>query len=332
MRSLSQLVTIAVFFLVAILPFMTLEGRTAPVADWTATTEDLMRLLTELRIPHDPTNLQRAAIEAMLKTLDPAATVGTALEPSADSSCSDDGLVAEEWPEDMGYLKIRRFQPGTGSNVVSIISAWLEKGRSSLVIDLRASSGSDLASVDEIAGVFVPEDVELYVVRDFRGNTTHSHKAAGSGRVGTNMLTSVVAVDSDTRGAAEALAAVLKGRAGVILVGWRTRGDLALREWVEFGSNAAARIVVSKILLPGCDEAESFKGVEPDVAVTGIRPGRIPQRPPPGRAFSEKSERSRELMRRVADDPVLGSAVDILLGLKAVGFCGQSGGRGAAAR
>ena len=249
-----------------------------------------------------------------------------------EAAAAGDAIAFEEWPEDIGYLKVRRFEPETGSNLVARVSEWLRQGRSEIVLDLRACSGSDLESVDRIAGLFAPEGEELYVVRDFRGNSTNVHRAVGTDGLGKGISACIVALDGDTRGAAEILAAVLKGRQGVILAGWRTRGDMLVREWVEFGSNAAARVAVSRILLPGSGEDAGSRSIEPDVVVTGVRLGRIPERPPPGRSFSEKSEKGRELMRRVADDPVLGSAVDILLGLKATGFCGHSGEGGAAAR
>ena len=311
--------------------FAPMEALPAPAADWSATPDDVARLLSQLGIPHDPANIQRAAVEAMLKAVDAASLVGSASD-LREAAAAGDAIAFEEWPEDIGYLKVRRFEPGTGSNLVARVSEWLRQGRSEIVLDLRACSGSDLESVDRIAGLFAPEGEELYVVRDFRGNSTNVHRAVGTDGLGKGISACIVALDGDTRGAAEILAAVLKGRQGVILAGWRTRGDMLVREWVEFGSNAAARVAVSRILLPGSGEDAGSRSIEPDVVVTGVRLGRIPARPPPGRSFSEKSEKGRELMRRVADDPVLGSAVDILLGLKATGFCGHSEEGGAAAR
>jgi hypothetical protein len=64
-------------------------------------------------------------------------------------------------------------------------------------------------------------------------------------------------------------------------------------------------------------------GVCPDIEVTGeagaAALGVPPERQVGGRPLTDKGMQDRELIRRVAEDPTLSRAADILIGLKALG-------------
>ncbi len=299
---------------------------------------ELSTVLERHAIPFDASTARRAAIQGMLRTVDPSARVMTRDEAArlADSlACRDGGTnapagssngcsvaVSESWQEGIGYLKLRGLYPDAGERVASQLRAWsATNGLGGAILDVRAASGADLASVDAIASLFEGPDEVLFRVRNGYGEDVDVHRRRGGGYLSIPLM---LLVDTQTAGAAEVLAAVMSGRRGVMLIGASTRGDHGLREIIPLDDELAMYVASRHVALPD-GSTYDMGGVDPDIRVAPAKgataTGAVASAAAPtdakGRALPQ---RDPKLAERMAGDAALVRAVDILLGLKALGI------------
>ena len=282
-----------------------------------ATQEQIYRVLGERGIPFDREAAARRAVEGLLKSVDDGARIVTADDP-VPADTNKTLRTAEEWGEGICYVKLNGLYEGGGAESVRLLKAWTKVGRTGMIMDIRGAVGGDIASVDDIGGLFSATNSLLYTVRSGKGEVLESHRVKKENPLGPTPL--MVLVDDDTAGACELLAATLKGRKGVMLVGSRTKGDARLRENIRLSEDEM--LYISTRWLVPADEVEYDQvGVKPDITVVPLTPGRasIPNVKRIGKRPSEKAKVDRKLMERVAGDAVLARATDILLGLKALG-------------
>lgn len=290
------------------------------------TERDIYRVFRERGIPFDGDVARKSAVEGMLKAADGRARI-LSIEDAEKLGKGKTIEKAEEWPEGICYLKLDGLFEGGGSKVVSRLQTWVDTGRSGLIIDIRGSGGENLASVDEIVSTFVVENTVLYTVRDGNGRILETHSTR-EGTVSLAGIPLIVAIDGKTRDASEVLAAAMKGRDGVMLIGSRTSGDTGLRELIPLSDNELMHIATRWVVLPEGPEYKSV-GVEPDIVVSDEKDDRSASISPAerdnGKPLSDRKKLIRELMQRVDGDAVLGRAADILLGLKALGVYDYAG-------
>ena len=282
------------------------------------TERDIYTVLEDRSIPFDGVAAQRGAVEGMLKAIDPRARILTSDEGGKTSKKTMLDK-AEEWPEGICYLRLNGLYSEGVTGVVGRVESWLAAGRTGLILDLRGSGGDSLRAVDEVASLFVGDGAELYSILGGHHRLAEKHFSRSTGSPVASGIPLMLAVDGDTRDASEILAAALKHRSHVILIGARTGGDTALREIIRL-SPTESLYVATRWMIPVGAVAAMTNGVEPDLTVTQYTRTAVPDKAPFGRQFSEKSKRDKELMERVLGDAVLGSATDILLGLKALGI------------
>jgi len=277
---------------------------------------DIYRVLEDRGIPFDAAAVQKGAVDGMLKAIDPRAKIVRPDEITNSVPKPSLGQ-AEEWAEGIRYLKLNGLYADGGTSIVERVRSWLTADQTGLIIDLRGAGGDSLKAVDDVAGLFLPGNTDLYAIRDGRRNA-EKHRTPGDNAEPWNGPV-MLAVDGDTKDTSEILAAILKGRPRIMLIGARTRGDAALRQVLSLSDTESIYIATRWVDLPG-DGGSLTNGVEPDVAVTSYSRAALADKAPIGRTFSEKTKKDRELMERVMNDAVLGTATDILLGLKALGF------------
>jgi C-terminal processing protease CtpA/Prc len=286
------------------------------------TPRDIYSILEDRQIPFDPKAVQQAAAEAMLKVIDPQARIFKPAD-ATESATPTPAPHLESWPEGIGYLKIHGFvpakPPGVSTSETSLLKQVAETSLAGLIVDLRGAGGTDLESAAELASILAATNGPLFAIRDGRGRLQGFPASPGS----TNPLVLppiMIAVDSDTRESAEAVAAILKSNPRILLIGGPTRGDLVLRERIRVPSGDYLYLATRWMLHP---DGTPFVpgGIRPDIEVTTYTLAPLPtERPPIGRTLSEKSRQDRVLLERVSGDAVLAKAVDILLALKALGI------------
>jgi len=282
-----------------------------------ATQEQIYDILGERGIPVDREAAARRAVEAVIRSVDEGGRIFSVDDLPPATETNRTLQTAEEWGEGICYVKLNGLYEGGGSESVRLLRAWSKIGRTGMIMDIRGASGTDIASVDDIGGMFGPTNCLLYTVRSGRGEVLESHRVSKAAPLGATPL--MVLVDGNTRGASELLAATLKGRKGVMLVGSRTKGDARLRENIRISDNEVLHIS-TRWLVPAGDVEYDQVGVKPDVAVAPrtTMPASVPNVKRIGKRPSKKDKVDRKLMERVAGDAVLSRATDILLGLKAL--------------
>ncbi len=259
-------------------------------------------------------------LNGILRSIDPEAEVGDLRSPHDEGAETSVVQAVELWPENLAYLKVAGLEPGSGSEILAHLKSLREKW--GVLFDLRGGRGQDLESACVLAGMVRTQHEPLFIITDNRGGPLATNRVEGAfARVPLLM----VLIDGDTCGAAEALVSVLKGAAGVILIGEPTRGDPYLRHWLSMPGGRMARLAMRK-WVPVSGAKIEKNGVSPDIRVSpasGIGSEGLASTNQVGRALSLKSGADRELMMRVAGDAVLQRATDILLGLQALGDYGR---------
>ena len=303
-------------------------------------------LLRERGVAVDSNTAQRAAIEGMLRSVDPEARIMTRADAisngmwtapastntiftnrsasAAAARRSPSVRAKEEWPAGLAYVGGKGLFPGSGDEIVRGIRALAaKKDRSGLILDLRGAAGDDVYAVDSIAGLFTPPGRALYRIADGLGHETTGHSREGAPSLDLPVM---VLADRRTSGGSELLAAVLKGCRGVMLVGSATRGDNRLRELIPLADDRFVYVAARWAVLA---DGSSYQGagIAPDIAVDGAPPAAAREpassaatnRPAAAAGKGALSEDARALRERTAGDPVLARATDILLGLRALG-------------
>ncbi len=302
-----------------IITFM-LYALSAVIAVGAVTEDDIYRVFTENNITYDSTLVHMGMIEGMLRTVDTRARL-----LSSNDVVRLNSLSAIESSEKLGttigYIKINGLYSESGDIICRELTSHAnQEDIAGQILDLRGADGDDLDSVNTIINLFVAPTSSLYQVVDNSGSVITEYNSP-SNNVVRDYEPLMVLVDNDTHDASEVLAAVLKGRDGVMLIGSTTQGHRGLMEVVPFSKSESLYIVTKHILPVGVKDSFT-NGVSPDVVVTqGVQ---VEQKLPVsgkvliGKDVSKKAQADRKIMERVVSDIVLRRATDILLGLSAV--------------
>lgn len=274
-------------------------------------TLDVYRLLEQLDIPYPADRLRLAAVEGMLGAVDPEARILNR-EDAGRRAARPDVAAAGICPEGVRYLKLNGLD-GTGSNVVARLSAWAQPGGAGLVFDLRDAGGDSLEAVDRVAEVFTGGDVPLYSVRNGHGLLTESRRSEAQ-RLWSSDWPVIVLMNRGTRGAGRLLCALLKEQPGILLLGHPSDPDPRIREWIALDDDHMLYLG-TRWITPGTGEVSTAQSILPHVPFNAE-----PDRAPSGSAETEtcpaRPEADDPDWRR--GDPMLGRAIDILLGLQAL--------------
>ena len=283
------------------------------------TEDDIYRVFTENNITYDSKLVHMGMIEGMLRTVDTRARLLNSNDIARLNSLS---VIesSEKLGATIGYLKINGLYSQSGDIICKELKSYASQDVAGQILDLRGADGDDLDSVNSIINLFVASTSSLYQVIDNSGGVIGEYNSP-SNNVVQDYEPLMVLVDNDTHDASEVLAAVLKGRAGVMLIGSTTQGHRGLMELVPF-SGSESLYIVTKHILPVGAQGSFTNGVSPDVAVAQ---GEEAEQELPlsgkvliGKDISQKAKADRKIMERVVSDAALRRATDILLGLQAV--------------
>ena len=168
----------------------------------------------------------------------------------------------------------------------------MKGGASSLIIDVRRTSGGSLDSGLALARLFVRSGT--LTMKETRGAEKETIAAAtGDGTITTP---ATILIDSGTSGAAELFAAALSGNKRAELIGEHTIGRAAQQRLVKLPDGSGLWLTTTKFMAPDGSPLHE-KGLEPTVAVD--EPDVVFGQPAP------------------ADDPILTKALERLSEKKA---------------
>jgi hypothetical protein len=283
------------------------------------TVKEVREILSRHGVVGDSEIVEASAVAGFLSALDRHAGILTEAEVSALTT-GRSVTVADEWPQSIGYLRTEGLRRDAGREITGRLDAWMSRGLKAFVIDLRGAGGNDLESLDRIAGRFAATNATLYRLLNSSNRVVAVHRA-GADALLAGRADVVVLVDGRTSGASEMLAALLKHRPGVLLLGSRTEGDARHREVIPLPDGRFLYVATQRFA-PGDGPPAGADGVEPDLAIgtNAIPTPEVRRDQVHGvvRAASEAERVASDLARRAGGDPALVGAADALLALRAL--------------
>jgi carboxyl-terminal processing protease len=162
--------------------------------------------------------------------------------------------------DDVGYVRIPVFGPGTAAEAAAKIEALQGQGATGLVLDLRNSAGGVRQEGFDLADQFLDSGSMGYL----EGQTAERRMfVASAGGVATAIPLAVL-VNEGTADAAELAAGALRDRDRGTLVGVRTFGYAAEQKLYPLEDGSALLLSYADYYTPDGDEIQTL-GVEPTV-------------------------------------------------------------------
>ncbi len=162
----------------------------------------------------------------------------------------------------VGYLRVAAITPRTAEQAGTQIASISKAGASSLIVDIRRTSGGSLEGAVELARLFVREGT--LAVRESKGGARETMTArAGDGSV---TLPVTLLVDNGTSAAAEVFASALADNKRAQLIGEHTLGRAATQRLVKLPNGSGLWLTTTRYLTPAGEPLHD-KGLEPTIAV-----------------------------------------------------------------
>lgn len=225
---------------------------------------EVLELLKAHQHTYSAEELNKLAVEGLLQQLGGLARFADVPETnSAAASGSASGSVTNRvFDGKFGYLRVTTIAPSTRAEVERILAeSGTNKTVKGWVLDLRFVNGRDFAAAAQLADAFIPAGKPLM---DWgQGLFVSSEKPSDKDK----LPPLAVLVNRQTRGAAEAVAAVLRSSSSALVIGGTTAGEVARYEEFALSNGRKLRLAVAPV--KGADG--SFlapTGVQPDIGVS----------------------------------------------------------------
>jgi hypothetical protein len=202
-------------------------------------------------------DLDKAATQGLVSGFKGRVVLATTNAPAKGGA-----LIAKQsnFDDAVGYVRVARIAGGLPEQLRGAIAAQgKEKALKGLVLDLRFANGLDYAVAGKVASMFIAEP---QVLLEWEGG-----KASAASNAVPIRLPMVVLVNAQTRGAAEALAAVLRETKAALVIGGKTAGEASVFREFALPDGQRVRIAAGAVKL-GSGEALPTDGLTPDIAVT----------------------------------------------------------------
>src|SRR5580765_8699447 len=205
------------------------------------------------------TELNRATVEGLLVRL----PRGITLMPGKESvpPATPGAFYSEVIAGRTGYVRLGTLNNANLQALDKALSGFAAKKVNDLIVDLRASSATnDLSMATEFAKRFCPKGKPIFTARKPTG---HQDRVFSSDRDPAFSGLVMVLADSDTSGAAEAIAAALRFYNKALVIGQPTAGRAAEYSDLPLPNGKDLRLAVAEIISP---EGRSLfrEGVKPD--------------------------------------------------------------------
>jgi hypothetical protein len=206
--------------------------------------------------------LNRATVEGLLARLPRGITLLTGKESVA--AAASGAFYSELIAGRTGYVRLGSLNNANLQALDKALSGFAAKKIDDLIVDLRASSAtSDLSLAADFAKRFCPKGKPIFTVRKPAGR---QDRVFSSDREPIYRGLVMVLTDSDTSGAAEAIAAALRFYSKALIIGQPTAGRAAEYSDQPLPGSKILRLAVAEMISP---EGRSLfpEGVTPDLPV-----------------------------------------------------------------
>ena len=205
---------------------------------------------------------QRALLEGLLGRIAPGASLVESNAPAGESKPFP--FLAEILDGKAGYIRPGTLDSAALTRMDSALENFSEKAVGALILDLRGiPSLPGYDSCAEFAQRFSPKGAVLFTIEK---PTAKQERIVTGESAPLFQGVLVVLVDSQTRNAAEVLAATLRDNAKAMVVGEPTAGEAVEFSDFPLGGGRSLRVAVSRVALPAGGTLFP-KGVQPDLSV-----------------------------------------------------------------
>ena len=215
----------------------------------------------------DDRALARATLAGELDRLDHGAALlpkpGGPVAPNAAEAVLD-GFLSDTFADRTGYLRLGALDKDRLAALDKALKGFADRGLPAVILDLRGSGGSsDYELAAEVIRRFVAKGKPLFTLRRPSNNQERLF-TSNADPLFTGLT--VLAVNEDTAGAAETIAAVIRYYNRALVVGANTPGQAVEYADLRLSGGNLLRVAVSQVVLPA--NLSIFPGgVKPDVPV-----------------------------------------------------------------
>ncbi len=156
---------------------------------------------------------------------------------------AEQGLLADS----VGYVRLATFTSHAADELEAAVASLLQRGATSLVLDLRGNMGGLFEEGVKSAALFLPRGVVIASLAGRGGGAPQPHRRPTS-RWPSLPLT--VLVDGNTASAAEVTAAALRDYHRALLVGTTTYGKGVVQRVVTLSKDLSVRLTTARWLTP----------------------------------------------------------------------------------
>ena len=211
----------------------------------------------------DDKEMKRATLEGLVNRLSPGAAIVSASTKSSPRPQTP--FLAEILDSHIAYFRLGALTKDTLAQFDAALASFAQKEIDAVILDLRGLlEAGDYEAAAEFARRFCAKGKLLFSIQKPSAKQerifTSNQDPAFQGVV-------VILTDSETSGAAEALAGTLRLNAGAMIIGSETTGQAVEFAEAPIGGNAVLRVAVAQVILP--NSGMIFPdGVKPDVSIS----------------------------------------------------------------
>ncbi|HEX5149718.1 MAG TPA: S41 family peptidase [Candidatus Limnocylindrales bacterium] len=166
----------------------------------------------------------------------------------------------------VGYVALRGFSDAATVQLEEALTAHVEAGRKSLILDLRGNPGGYVTAARAIASQFMASGV-IFWEQDASGVQVATEAVPGG--IATDPAIRIIClIDGGSASASEIVAGALQDSGRATLVGQTSFGKGTVQQWQELsGEGGAFRLTIARWLTPD-KRWINGEGLTPDVVVT----------------------------------------------------------------
>ncbi len=160
-------------------------------------------------------------------------------------------------------VRLMQFGEYADREIENLFKTIAEQNPRGVVLDLRNNPGGLLSTAIKVAGIFLPKDSVVTIVKDKNSSTVYKTMKAPILPPGVSVA---VLINNGSASASEIVAAALKDAKRATLVGAKTFGKGTVQEVIDFETGDALKLTIAEFFSP-LGTTINKTGIEPDYLV-----------------------------------------------------------------
>ena len=161
----------------------------------------------------------------------------------------------------IGYVSLLRFGNNVGEEVQKAIKDLQAKGMKGLILDLRSNPGGSLQEAQDIASLFVKEDLIVYLKYKNGQQKNYNRTLKNLGNFPLIVLT-----NKGSASASEIVTGAIKDYKRGTIIGEKTFGKGIVQQVIPLKTEDAIKLTIAQYFTPKGNYIHE-KGIEPDIEV-----------------------------------------------------------------